>query len=101
MLTWIIYSVVGKILLYVWSIFPLPNKLENIKFIHKLHICDLCAGVWIYSGLAFFIHANLLQLLFEVSYIPIVEQIVTGIVTSYVVHLFSLGWRTKFEVVVI
>jgi len=80
--------------------FPLPKKLEENKIIRKLHECDFCAGVWAYGILSYFMQLELLELL-DFNYVPIISELITGVVISFLVHVFIIGWKAKFDVVVI
>ncbi len=93
---WIVFLLAGKVIIYLWQNFPLPAALEKFRTIEKLHNCDLCAGVWIYGSLSFFLGMDILQIL-SFSYIPIVSEVVTGCLVSFVVHIFSIGWHEKFN----
>jgi len=79
---------------------PLPKKIQKIKTIEYLHECDLCSGCWIYFILAIFMQMDLLKVLLF-TYVPFVSQFVTGCITSFIVHIFLLGWKSKFEVVIV
>lgn len=94
--SWILFLLVGRILIYLWQNFPLPTKLENNDVLHKLHVCDLCAGVWIYGILSYFLGLSLLEV-FGFSYVPLVSEVVTGGVISFLVHVFVIGWKEKFN----
>ena len=94
-MNWLVYLLVGKVMIYLWQQFPLPTSLEKYKTIEKLHHCDLCAGVWIYAILSYVFHAGMLQIL-GLTYIPLISEILTGGVVSFVVHIFSIGWQDKF-----
>lgn len=93
---WIVFILTGKAFIYLWQQFPLPVFLEKSKVIEKLHNCDLCAGVWIYGLLGLFLGMDLLQVL-GFSYIPLVSEAITGGLISFVVHIFSIGWKEKFN----
>lgn len=80
-------------------IFHLPKWAEN-EWLMSLHSCDLCSGVWIYSALSFFLNFDLLKV-FGFGYIPLVGAIITGIVVSWFMHIFILGWKAKYSIVVI
>lgn len=80
--------------------FPLPSVLKRIQTIEELHGCDLCFGVWVYGILAFFMQMSLTTAL-EFSYVPILSELVTGGVISLLMHLLTLGWKSKFEVIVV
>jgi hypothetical protein len=96
MLSWLVYASLGKLLIYLWMSFHLPNWLSKYKFIELLHGCDLCSGVWAYVALAFFLHISILQSWFGFQNVFIVGEIITGCVTSFLVHIFSIGFREKF-----
>ena len=98
MLSWLAYILVGKIIIFLGMSFPLPDFLDKNKIIHKLHTCDLCLGVYLYWLLAFIFKVDLLKL-FDIQYIFIISEFITGAVVSFLVHLISLGWKTKFEVI--
>lgn len=34
-------------------------------------------------------------------YVPILSEVVVGVVSSFLLHLLTLGWREQFDVVVI
>ena len=80
--------------------FPLPKKLEENKLVGKLHSCDFCSGVWTYAILSYFMQLELLEPL-GFNYVFLVSEFVTGCVISFVVHIFIIGWKARFEVTVI
>jgi hypothetical protein len=97
---WILFLIVGKVVIHVWQQFQLPTSLKRFVWLAKLHDCDLCSGVWIYTILSLFLGVDLLSVtIFE--YVPLVSEIVTGILVSWIVHIFTLGWHAKYDVVVI
>lgn len=49
-------------------------------------------------GLSFVMGEVLFRDLF---YIPIVSEVGTGLLTSLLMHLLTLGWKSKFEVIVV
>lgn len=97
------FAVFGKLLIYLWQMFPLPvsdKKTYISQLVYKLHQCDLCSGVWIYCIIALLFGIDIIQAEFGYT-VQIAGALVTGAITSFVVHIFSLGWREKFEVIVI
>ena len=94
MLNWILFAVIGKILIYFWMKFPLPQFL-NTKFIAGLHECGLCSGFWFFATLSALLRIDLLSSWFEMFYVPGLSEIVTGAITSYVVHLLSIGFSEQ------
>jgi hypothetical protein len=107
MLEWLVFAVIGKLVIHLWMKFPIPQFISDNKqkryiyqFIDELHRCDLCSGFWIYSLLAILLGVDILQEVFGYT-VEIVGNILTGAVTSFVVHIFSIGWKNKYEVIVI
>ena len=97
---WVLFLAIGRIVIHIWQQFHLPKPIQKIEWFRKLHECDLCSGVWIFTILSLFMGLDLLSvLLFE--YVPVVSEVVTGIVISWLVHIFILGWKAKYEIVVI
>ena len=101
MLQWLTFAALGKLLIYLFQMFPLPEKKESYlsEALHKLHECDLCSGVWIYSIVALIFGIDIIQSEFGHT-VRFAGEILTGAITSYVVHIFSIGYKTKYEVIV-
>lgn len=99
-LKWIAFILIGKICIHIWMQFHFPKFMQRSEWIKKLHECDLCSGVWIYSILSFFTGVDLLVVT-GFGYVPLVSAIITGIIVSWLVHIFTLGWKAKYEVVVV
>jgi hypothetical protein len=77
---------------------PLLCRLfEEGKFLQELFSCDLCLGVWVYTVLAFFFKANL----YDMFYFPVVSELLTGMTTSFIMHLITAGWQSLYNVTVI
>jgi hypothetical protein len=34
-------------------------------------------------------------------YVPVISEVITGGISSFLVHIFVLGWQSKFEVLII
>jgi len=98
MINWLVYAVLGKIIIELWMKFPL-ERLTTIEFIRALHKCDLCSGVWIYFVLAFVFNINILEILIYRNFCIFIDMFITGIFTSFVVNIFSIGFREKYLVV--
>jgi hypothetical protein len=93
---WIILAVVGKLTMFSLRKALSTAQIEN-KIIRELIGCDFCLGVWIYSILSLVF--NLDAFGGYIIYIPIINNIVTGIFTSFVIWIFSDGWKARFEVI--
>jgi hypothetical protein len=99
LVSWILLLLLGRLVIYVWMIFHLPKWMKN-EWMEQLHGCDLCSGIWIYTILSFFLEVDLLDEL-GFGYIPVLGALITGIVISWLVHIFILGWKAKYEIVVV
>lgn len=101
MTDWLIFVVIGKLLIFLGQRFPLPDFLERNKKIKEWHECPLCFGVWVYGFLAFFLKMDLLTLV-GFWYVPFVSEVITGGAISFIVYIFSIGWKDVFapEIVV-
>jgi hypothetical protein len=90
---WLLFALLGKLLIYLTQQFPPIQKIKA-EFFQKLFECDLCLGVWIYFALSFVLKSDI----FDLS-IPILGEFLTGAVTSFLVHVFSVGYKSKFLVI--
>lgn len=101
-LDFLIFAITGKIIIFLFQKFP-KSKLPFIgnlflegKFLEELFSCDLCLGFWIYFGLAF-----LFGTFIPIGYVPVLSEFLTGAVTTFIVHIFSVGWNAKFQNIII
>lgn len=88
--SWLMFAATGRVLIYLWMLFPEPPFMKLPSWLEKLHRCDLCSGVWIYGIMAVALHLDL----FGAG--NIITQAATGAVTSYLVHVFVIGVKEKF-----
>lgn len=100
----LVYILIGKLIIFFAQKFPfqniylIGNLFKEGKFLRQLFDCDMCLGFWIYSGLNF---AFGIDLLYEYFQIPILNIILTGMIVSFLIHIFSLGWNARFREFVI
>ena len=98
------YALIGKLTIFLFQRFPkhsLPiigNLFREGKFLDELFSCDLCLGVWIYTGLAFIMNMNMVG---ELFYIPILSEAITGAIMAFIMHLISAGWTANYRDIVI
>lgn len=97
---WLVYILLGRLLIWAWQQFPLPKSLEENRWARKLHDCDFCSGTWIFTFLSFVMQLDLLAPL-GFYYVPALSEGITGIITSFMTHIFVIGWKARFDVVVI
>lgn len=104
MIKFLVYLGLGKLIIFLLQKFPfgkiyVVGKLfAEGKFLNELFGCDLCLGVWVYSILAYLLQVNFFQ---ELGYTPIIFECITGGFASFVMHIFSLGWNTKFQTIIL
>lgn len=98
LVSWLLFISLGKLLIYLGMQVPLPQRIEKFKTIKYWHECDLCFGTWVYAFLAYFMHLSLLAVL-GFSYVPVLSEVITGGAVSFLVHLLTLGWKAKFDIV--
>lgn len=96
------YFAIGGICIFFLQKFPFQKLwligtwFQKGGFLHELFECDLCLGVWTYWILAFFFKMNFLQ---GVFYVPVLSELITGGVASFLVHLLKIGFEAKFSVI--
>lgn len=89
------FFMVGKLCIYMLQIFPPTKKLsQKWEFTKKLFECDLCLGVWVFWFLSYLFNMDYLA---DYFYVPILSELITGAITSFIMHLISVGWDTKFR----
>ena len=100
----IIYILVGRLFIYFAQKFPstklpfLGSLFHEGKFLGDLFSCDLCLGFWIFSFFSWIFKINLLN---EYFYIFVLSEIITGAIASFLVHVFILGLKAKFETIIV
>ena len=70
----------------------------KIRLLRTLLECDFCLGCWAYwVGLWVFGMGEIKGL----PYVPVFSELLWGIGISFIVHLIVLGWKAKFETIII
>lgn len=95
MITLIFIGLVGKLFIFLVQQLPPVHNMKQ-EFFHKLFNCDLCLGVWVFFSLCGFFHFELVSEIVGI-YVPLINEIITGAIISFLVHLMSLGWKIKFS----
>jgi len=96
-LTYILYLLIGRFLIFIGMRFPLFVE-SRYKFVRKLFSCDLCLGVWAYT----FLSVASGEILFKSwFYVWGFSELITGCISAFLVHVFLIGWREKFQTIVI
>lgn len=99
MLDLLAFLLIGRLATFFLQKFPF-SKLWLVgglfaegKFLKSLFDCDLCLGFWVFLILSIVFDAYLIQ-----TRIDIISSILTGMVASFLVHVFAIGWQTKFGI---
>lgn len=93
----LLLSLIGKLFIFLGMNFP-PFSESKIDFVRRVWECDLCAGVYVYTAISLIMRVSLFS---EIFYVPLISEAITGGIVSFIIHLITLGWKSKFEVVVI
>lgn len=90
------YLVLGKLVMFIARKSPYFRlKLPVLgDFLKALFDCELCLGVWVYGIVAIIFDLNI----FEIQ-IPLISQVLTGMVMSFVMWLITDGWNAKFRII--
>ena len=96
MIDWLVLILLGKLFIFLGQKFPLPDFLERNRKINEWHQCSLCFGVWVYAAFSYILGVDMLQVL-GISYIPLVSEFTTGGIVSFIVFIFSIGWKDYFS----
>lgn len=98
------FLLVGRLVIFILQKFPFQKVIfigrlfEEGKFLEQLFGCSLCLGVWVYAVLGYFFSVDFVANLFGVHIVAI-NEIVTGMIASFVVYIFGIGWETRFGIV--
>lgn len=92
---YVLFLGVGKLLIYIGQKFIHSNT--KSEFINKLFSCDLCLGVWLYTIMSWAFGTMIFSDLFP--YVPFLSELIAGCFSSFAVHLLTIGWKTKYEVI--
>jgi len=93
----LLLAIAGRLAIYALQKFPLVRGVKA-KFFSELVSCDFCLGVWVYSVLS---GLTRWVLFYDMYYVPICSEIITGLALSFVLHIFSIGWNSRFSTIII
>jgi len=84
---------IGRLLVWTLQTSGPTRRIWKLSpFLEELGACDFCVGFWVYSLMAWLFAVNIL----EPIQIPVLSECVTGLAISFVSHLASIGWRTRW-----
>ena len=107
MIFYLFYAALGRLFIfliqkspYVRWVIGLVRRERSRAFLEELFGCDLCLGFWLYLVLALlFQYANVNVNVLDIPNSPVISAIITGAITSFVVHVFVIGWRDRFGII--
>lgn len=62
----------------------------------ELWTCSLCLGCWVYTLLAAVFRVYVFSEILE--YVPVLSEVLTGMVLSFLMWLISNGWDARFKI---
>jgi hypothetical protein len=89
---------VGKLLIYLIQKSPLPRILPE-GLLRELVECDLCLGFWVYLVLGVLLKKDLDEDMAKEN--KVVSKLATAGLSTFLIHLLSIGWREKFGTYII
>ncbi len=91
----LIWLFLGRLVIYTIQVNHLTQSLFSLhaKLI-ELRDCDFCLGFWVFGLLAWALGINLIAPV----YIPVLSEALSGLLASFAVHVFRLGWEMKFGI---
>jgi hypothetical protein len=90
------YFIIGKLTIFMLQNFPPVRMLgEKVGFLGELVSCDLCLGVWVFWFFALIFKVNFF---YELGYVPILCELLTGAAASLLMYIFRIGWADRFGV---
>lgn len=95
MTEWLFLVGAGKVVMYMVRLFARSNEIKN-RFFVRLFECDFCLGFWVYFCFLCFFRRELTSIF--VGYVPLVSEVVSAMLLSFVVSVFSAGWVFHFGV---
>lgn len=88
----------GRLIMFFLRKFPLTAWIKDKSmYIKELIECDFCLGMWVYIALSFLFDLDMYKDVFVGM--TIANIIMTGITLSFLVTVFSDGWRARFEII--
>lgn len=92
-LHWIEVAALSVLVMFTLRSFPPYEWLRRkVKFIDLVSECDFCMGVWVDTFLLWLFGIEVVQT------VPVLSQLLSGVVTSFLVWLAIIGWKNKFGV---
>lgn len=96
---------IGRLTIFTLQKFPFRKLSKTFlegKFLGDLIACDLCLGVWVFMFLSFIFGIDLIQwILGDGVGLIVINQVLTGAIASFVVHVFKVGWTTEFGITIL
>jgi hypothetical protein len=98
------FLLVGRLLVFILQEFPFhkifPALFGEGKFLKQLLDCPLCLGVWVYWFFSILLDIDFIYQMFYIE-IPILNNLITGVIASFIVYIFCLGWFVRFGTTIV
>lgn len=99
----IVFLLVGRLAVFIIQKFPFQKTIigkyfKEGKFLEQLFSCSLCLGCYVYAFMGYFLHIDFIDSLFGV-YVVVFNEFMTGVIASFVVYIFEIGWNTRFGII--
>jgi hypothetical protein len=96
------YFLLGRLMIFIIQKFPfqklIPRLFDEGKFLEELFSCDLCLGCYVFWFLAWILEIDFVYQLFGLQNATLLNYMFTGIIASFITHVFRIGWTTKFGI---
>ena len=93
----ILFLMTGRLLTWLLQTNGLLEPIRNSHpIIKELNECDLCLGFWVFLAMSGLVEKKVID-----NYPSWFARIIQAAISTFIVHLVRLGWRSKFSVTVI
>lgn len=99
------FLLIGRLTIFFLQKFPfqkvpiIGRYFQDGGFLQELFSCDLCLGVYLFAALGYILHLDFIRDIFG-TYLVVFNEVMTGMIASFVVHIFRIGWESKFGMIV-
>lgn len=92
-----IFLLVGYLFVWLGMKFP-PLSESKIVIVKRIWTCTLCSGCYVFTFFAFVFGIDEVLIGIKTGILPI-DYAIVGCVSSFIAHIFTIGWDTKFSII--